>query len=105
MCRQQQDVEHRRHLIAQAMDKVGKDGVITVEEGSRPGYDGRDSWKACSSTRATCQPPLRHRPRSGWNAILEDLHRFSFTRRRSRSDEGPHPDPREGRGSGPQACS
>ena len=42
-------------IIADAMDKVGKDGTITVEEAkaSRP----RSKWsKACSSTRAISRP-------------------------------------------------
>ncbi len=39
-------------LIAQAMDKVGKEGVITVEEGS--GRTTNSTWsRACSSTAAT----------------------------------------------------
>lgn len=39
-------------LIAQAMDKVGKEGVITVEEGS--GSTTNSTWsRACSSTAAT----------------------------------------------------
>ncbi len=40
-------------IIAQAMEKVGKDGVITVEEGK----PWRPSWrwsKACSLTAVTC---------------------------------------------------
>ena len=39
-------------IIAEAMDKVGKDGVITVEEGKS--WTPTSTWsKACSSTRAT----------------------------------------------------
>jgi chaperonin GroEL len=37
------------------MDKVGKDGVITVEEGQEPG-DHLDWSRACSSTAATSRP-------------------------------------------------
>jgi co-chaperonin GroES (HSP10) len=47
-------------MIADAMDKVGKDGVITVEEGKSLDTTSSSS-KACSSTRAT-SPALRHRP-------------------------------------------
>src|SRR6266513_1718617 len=42
------------HIIAEAMKKVGKDGVITVEESRL----SRRSWKwskACSSTAAICR--------------------------------------------------
>jgi len=48
-------------LLADAMDKVGKDGVITVDEGKRPGHRGRNGSKACSSIRLP-SPLLRHRP-------------------------------------------
>ena len=42
-------------LIADAMERVGKDGVITVEEGS--GLANRWTWsRACSSTVVTCRP-------------------------------------------------
>ena len=45
-------------ILADALMKVGKDGVITVEEG-RPGHDARsNSSKACSSTAATCRRTL-----------------------------------------------
>ena len=44
-------------LIAQAMEKVGKEGVITVEEGT--GLQSSWTWlKVCSFDRATC--PLTH---------------------------------------------
>ena len=43
------------NIIAEAMDKVGKEGVITVEEGS--GLETQLEWsRACSSTAATCRP-------------------------------------------------
>ena len=41
-------------IIADAIDKVGKDGVVTVEESNTFGMDSSSS-KACSSTRATCR--------------------------------------------------
>ncbi|GIW73932.1 MAG: hypothetical protein KatS3mg103_0454 [Phycisphaerales bacterium] len=51
-CSANQDEEIGR-IIAEAMDKVGKDGVITVEEGKSL-RDRASSWsRACSSTRAT----------------------------------------------------
>ena len=42
-------------IIADAMDKVGKDGVITVEEARRSASTSSSS-RACSSTRATSRP-------------------------------------------------
>jgi hypothetical protein len=42
-----------RKIIADAMDKVGKDGVITVEE-ARPRT--RSMSSKCSSTAAICRP-------------------------------------------------
>ena len=58
-------------IIAEAMDKVGKDGVITVEEAkaSRP---SSTSSRACSSTAAT-SPVLRDRPER-MEAVLEDAY-------------------------------
>jgi chaperonin GroEL len=43
-------------IIADAMDKVGKDGVITVEEGKSASRPRSTSSRACSSTRATSRP-------------------------------------------------
>ena len=40
-------------IIAEAMDKVGKDGVITVEEAKWPRDRRSRSSRACSSTAAT----------------------------------------------------
>jgi chaperonin GroEL len=44
-----------RKIIAEAMDKVGKDGVITVEE-ARTLDTSLDVVEACSSTAATSRP-------------------------------------------------
>ncbi len=41
-------------IIADVMDKVGKDGVITVEEGQSLGLE-TEYTEACSSTAATCR--------------------------------------------------
>ena len=41
-------------LIAEVMDKVGKDGVITVEEGQSRWASRRNTPRGCSSTAATC---------------------------------------------------
>ena len=43
-------------IIADAMDKVGKDGVITVEEAQDARRPRSTSSKACSSTAATSRP-------------------------------------------------
>jgi len=58
-------------MIAQAMEKVGKDGVITVEEGK--GLETRLNWsKACSLTRLY-QPALRYR-RHNMETVMEDAY-------------------------------
>ena len=41
-------------VIAEAIDKVGKDGVVTVEE-SNTSAPNSSSPRVCSSTRATCR--------------------------------------------------
>ena len=52
-------------LIAEAFDKVGKDGVITVEESCRPWVSSWSSPRACSSTRATSRRTSSP-TRTGW---------------------------------------
>ena len=44
------------NLIADVMDKVGKDGVITVEESQVDGRSRPSTSRACSSTAATSAP-------------------------------------------------
>ena len=52
-------------IIAEAMEKVGKDGVITVEESKIDG-DDRSRWsRACASTAATSRPTSSPTP-SAW---------------------------------------
>ena len=53
------------HIIAEAMKKVGKDGVITVEEVQDAWRPSWKSSKACSSTAAIC-PPTSSPIRSAW---------------------------------------
>ncbi len=55
-CSANQDTEIGK-IIAQAMDKVGKDGVITVEEGKSL-ETGLSCSRACSSTRASSRRTL-----------------------------------------------
>ena len=43
-------------IIAEAMEKVGKDGVITVEEAQDAWRPRSRSSRACSSTAATSRP-------------------------------------------------
>jgi TCP-1/cpn60 chaperonin family len=55
------------HIIAEAMKKVGKDGVITVEESKRSRLNSKSS-RACSSTVATS--PLTSLPiPSAWKPL------------------------------------
>ena len=54
-------------VLSEAFLKVGKDGVITVEEGKRPRPPSRSS-RACSSTAATFRPTSSPTPTtSAWN--------------------------------------
>ena len=67
-------------IIAEAMDKVGKDGVITVEEGKTT-QTTTSSSRACSSTAATSRrtsSPIRRRWSASWKTRTS-----SSTRRRS----------------------
>ena len=70
-------------IIAEAMDKVGKDGVITVEEAQ--GLEttpGRGRGYAVRSRLPVAL--LRHRSRSAWKPSSR-MRSFSSTRRRSRT--------------------
>ncbi len=59
------------NLIADVMDKVGKDGVITVEE-SKTAWPSRPSTsRVCSSTVATSRPTSSPTP-SAWKPSMED---------------------------------
>ena len=53
------------NLIAEVMEKVGKDGVITVEESQGPRTSRPSTSKACSSTAATSPPTSSPTP-SAW---------------------------------------
>ena len=59
------------NLIADAMEKVGKDGVITVEESKTHGDRRSTSSKACSSTAAT-SPPYFVTNRETMSAVLDE---------------------------------
>jgi chaperonin GroEL len=77
-------------LIAEAMDKVGRDGVITVEDGQ--GLDDElASSKACSSTAATC-PLLHQQPETG-------CHPGQPVHPAGRQEDLQHPRPAAGAGS------
>jgi chaperonin GroEL len=56
-------------MIAEAIDKVGKDGVITVEE-SRPSAWSSTSPRACASTRATSRRTSS--PTRAHGGVLDD---------------------------------
>ncbi len=100
-------------LIAEAMEKVGRDGVITVEEGSDPGRPSSRSPRACSSTRAssrrTSSPTSkRRRPSSRTPTSSSPRRRSAPSRsccrcwRRSLAERQAAADRRRGRG-GPGA--
>ncbi len=58
-------------MIAEVMEKVGKDGVITVEESQRHQASRRSSSRACSSTAATSRPTSSPTP-SAWRPSLDE---------------------------------
>ena len=60
-------------MIAEATEKVGKDGVITVEEGQDPQDRGRVGRGDAVRPRLP-EPLLRHQPRRRWRPILEDAY-------------------------------
>jgi chaperonin GroEL len=67
-------------IIANAMDKVGKEGVITVEDGKSLERTNSTSSKACSSTAATCRPYFINNP-DKQIAVLETRSSCCTTRR------------------------
>jgi chaperonin GroEL len=88
----------RRACIAEAMDKVGKDGVITVDEGKSLEDRARASSRACSSTAATCRRTSSPTP-TRWKRVLEDCYILIYEKKISER-EGPAPG---ARASGPSS--
>ena len=74
-------------IIAEAMKKVGKDGVITVEESQDASRPSSKSSRACSSTAATSRPTSSPIP-SAWKSTLEDAYILIHEKKIS-LDEGP----------------
>jgi chaperonin GroEL len=74
-------------IIAEAMEKVGKDGVITVEEGKSL-ETTLESSRACSSTAATSRPTSSPTP-SAWKSSSRTLH--PHPREEDQQHEGPAP--------------
>ena len=70
-------------MIAEAMEKVGKEGVITVEEGKSLDDRRSTSSRACSSTAATSRRTSSPTP-SAWRSCSRSRSSCS-TRRRSRT--------------------
>ena len=60
-------------MIADAMDKVGKDGVITVEEGKALDTDAR-TRRRHAVRQGLPLALLRHRSRDAWKRVLEDAY-------------------------------
>ena len=85
-------------LISDAMEKVGKDGVITVEEARGLETDAGDGRRACSSTAGTSRPYFVTDPER-MEAVMEDP-MILIHDKKVVVDEGPPPDPREGRPDG-----
>jgi chaperonin GroEL len=71
------------------MDKVGKDGVITVEEAKGTDTTSGSTWKACSSTAATSAPTSSPTPRRWrWNG---EPYILIYDKKISSMKDSPHP--------------
>ena len=72
------DLRQRRHhignIIADAMEKVGKEGVITVEEAKAMENRASKSSKACSSTAATSRHTSSRTPSSDGRSAGRPVH-------------------------------
>jgi chaperonin GroEL (HSP60 family) len=72
--------EETGKIIADAMEKVGKDGVITVEESKSLSAPNSKLLKACSSTKASF--PLTSSPMARkWKQYWMSLTSFASTRK------------------------
>ena len=82
-------------MIAEAMEKVGKDGVITVEEGKALETDARvrrgHAVRQGLPLAATSSPTRRR-----WRCVLEDAYILIHEKKIS-TRQGPGPAAREGR--------
>ena len=89
-------------LIAEAMEKVGKDGVITVEEAKGLETDARDGRGHAVRSRLRLAV-LRHRSGEDGSGARGRAH--PDPRQEDLVDEGPAPGAREGRAAGHARCS
>ena len=90
-------------IIAEAMEKVGKDGVITVEEGKTPRDRASSSSRACSSTAATSRPYFVTNPHDD-GVRCSKTPTSSIYEKKITHDQGPGPGAGEGRSARASRC-
>ena len=89
-------------MIAEATEKVGKDGVITKSRKARPSRPKSSGSRGCSSTAGYLSPYFVTNPTTMEVAVLEDAF-IPIHEKKDLDGQGPRPGPREGRPVGPSA--